>query len=421
MKTILLVDDDPQLLEREARTFGRLPTQFRLLTADNGHDALKVLETRVVDLLITDLQMPLMDGFELLSRALVHQPNLALLVMSEIATDSLEMALETPGTAEVLRKPIESGLLLERCRVIFARRTRGHLSGISLSGFLQLLHLERRSCALTLRSQEKTGTIELFDGELISATCGPRRGSEAMYEILSWHQPDIEMVGTFARSHRDIDMSLEGVLLDAARRTDEANREQALRNQWIDSSRESGDAIPPLQLSNKQREKVQALLYRLMVLDGALGAALIDTRTGLCLASESRRLQADLEESAGQLATLVRARRHLLTPEAGQDEVERLVIRRREEIEIFGLFHDAPLAIYFLSHTRDCDESEALASIERISLKIRDTLAKRTSTVTPFSGLRRSSENDDSSEVQLGPDSVVEEEDPIPPLPARQG
>ena len=68
MKTILVVDDmDPirQLIELELKEDG-----YEVLTAANAQDALKLVQTEPLDLVILDIRMPGMDGLEALPRIL---------------------------------------------------------------------------------------------------------------------------------------------------------------------------------------------------------------------------------------------------------------------------------------------------------------------------------------------------------------
>ena len=65
MKTILIVDDEVPILKALSRVF--FDTDYQILTAENGDDALKLLRAHKVDLVLSDMRMPLMDGYELLS------------------------------------------------------------------------------------------------------------------------------------------------------------------------------------------------------------------------------------------------------------------------------------------------------------------------------------------------------------------
>ena len=68
MKTILIVDDEPRLLQSLEAGLKVHQDSFSVLTAPNGEEAVAVLSSTKIDLVITDLKMSKMDGFELLER-----------------------------------------------------------------------------------------------------------------------------------------------------------------------------------------------------------------------------------------------------------------------------------------------------------------------------------------------------------------
>ncbi|MGA9521300.1 MAG: response regulator [Myxococcaceae bacterium] len=64
--TLLFVDDEEDVLEILSRTFAR---SFEVLTATSGRQALELIRTRAIDLLVTDQKMPEMTGIELVAKA----------------------------------------------------------------------------------------------------------------------------------------------------------------------------------------------------------------------------------------------------------------------------------------------------------------------------------------------------------------
>lgn len=119
-KVILCVDDNEQVLS--VRTFLLETRGYRVLNATNGQEALDILdksESGAVDLLITDLLMPGMDGNELARRAKERHPALpALIVSGTVAAADRAMAADAflPKGAG---SPAE---LLERVRLLVARK-----------------------------------------------------------------------------------------------------------------------------------------------------------------------------------------------------------------------------------------------------------------------------------------------------------
>ena len=60
--TVLVVEDNPEMLSFVSR---QLSHEYIVLTAVNGEEALRILDENFVNLIVSDVVMPLMDGFEL--------------------------------------------------------------------------------------------------------------------------------------------------------------------------------------------------------------------------------------------------------------------------------------------------------------------------------------------------------------------
>jgi DNA-binding NtrC family response regulator len=103
--SILVVDDDRnflRVLEYHVQEFG-----FRSQPASSGADALKLLEEKETDLVITDLKMPGMDGFELLEEIQRRHPDIPVIVLTAHGTIDKEVEAVTRGAAGFLAKPFE--------------------------------------------------------------------------------------------------------------------------------------------------------------------------------------------------------------------------------------------------------------------------------------------------------------------------
>lgn len=62
-KTVLVIDDEPDYLELLRELLGQYP--LAVLTAENGSEALKILKSGPVDAIISDIEMPVMNGIAL--------------------------------------------------------------------------------------------------------------------------------------------------------------------------------------------------------------------------------------------------------------------------------------------------------------------------------------------------------------------
>lgn len=85
MSTILIVDDEVQILKTMRRLFSE--TDYKILTAENGMDALTLLEDNPIDLIISDMKMPLMNGYQLLSTVKAKYPHIIRISLSGYADE----------------------------------------------------------------------------------------------------------------------------------------------------------------------------------------------------------------------------------------------------------------------------------------------------------------------------------------------
>ena len=105
-RTILVVDDDPHTLEMHGRIVQAHSRANRVLTARNGREALAILGREPVDLVLLDLIMPEMDGFEVLEamRERDAARNVPVIVVTGQTLTEADMARLNRGVAKVLGK-----------------------------------------------------------------------------------------------------------------------------------------------------------------------------------------------------------------------------------------------------------------------------------------------------------------------------
>jgi two-component system cell cycle response regulator DivK len=113
---VLLVDDEPDNLEVVAETLEFRGAQVR--TALNGLEALIVLESFMPNLIIADLSMPQMDGWELKKRVKSHEKFQAipLLALSAHAMIGDKERAITAGFDGYITKPVNIHTILEDIR-----------------------------------------------------------------------------------------------------------------------------------------------------------------------------------------------------------------------------------------------------------------------------------------------------------------
>jgi two-component system cell cycle sensor histidine kinase/response regulator CckA len=111
-RTVLIVDDDPQVLKLLEKMLK--PRNVKVLVAPHPAEALSICEAQRVDLLISDLAMPEMDGGKLAERVLKLRPDAAVLLISGHYREA--PAAAKAGNIAFLRKPFFPSELLRYLR-----------------------------------------------------------------------------------------------------------------------------------------------------------------------------------------------------------------------------------------------------------------------------------------------------------------
>ncbi len=222
MKKILIVDDEKSFLLSLTDGLSTHSEKFQILTAENGREAVSILRSVPVDLLVTDLKLPEMNGFELLAWTSRHQPQLPVIVMSAFGTPEIEARLAKLDTLQFLEKPLDIQMLEEGIFNGLNAGGKSYIRGITLATFLQLMKAEKKNCTLKISNSNQIAYLYVRRGELIDAELDELAGLEAALEIVSWSDAEIEMDGICRHQDDVIKLPMEHLLIEAFKRKDEA-------------------------------------------------------------------------------------------------------------------------------------------------------------------------------------------------------
>jgi YesN/AraC family two-component response regulator len=202
---VLIVDDDPELL-LSINCGLQHNDRFRLLKAENGREALAVLETNRVDLVVTELNMPVMDGVELISVMSDSFSEVSYVVMTAFRTSVMEEYLKKAGALNILEKPLDIDELEQAINkaLDIQEEQNCSLAGLPLSSFLQLVAMEQKTAHLKIfHLGGQCGSLFFHDGDLIDAEYNNLTGDEAVLKMLAWENVRVsikEFVGPFSAS-----------------------------------------------------------------------------------------------------------------------------------------------------------------------------------------------------------------------------
>ncbi|MDZ7542870.1 response regulator, partial [Clostridium perfringens] len=118
MITILIVDDDPHI--RELVSMFLKKEGFRTIEAADGQEALEIMETDKADMVVLDIMMPNMDGWEL-CQELRSQYDIPLLMLTAKGETSQKVKGFNLGTDDYLVKPFDPLELIVRVKALLKR------------------------------------------------------------------------------------------------------------------------------------------------------------------------------------------------------------------------------------------------------------------------------------------------------------
>ncbi len=223
MKTVLVVDDSVMLINYLEEYFRKYLNYFNLITANDGSEAIELMKKTMISLLITDLQMPRIDGLGLLAFATKYYPKIPCIVMSAHGTPKIIETIKK-DILQFIEKPFTAKELARTIMSILNRDTPdGSLSGISVVTFLQMVEMEQKTCLCEVESPgNPKGFFYFQGGELFHAVCGDLKGEKAAIKLINMDTPSINFRRPPKRKiPRAINHKLTALLLEAARIKDE--------------------------------------------------------------------------------------------------------------------------------------------------------------------------------------------------------
>lgn len=116
MAHILLVDDEPEVLNAISRV---LRKDYKISKANGAEEALKLITEEEIDIILSDIRMPNMDGIELLTNIKQTNPKIARVLLSGYSDmDLCQNAIEDEVASIILTKPWDNFELKNILKII---------------------------------------------------------------------------------------------------------------------------------------------------------------------------------------------------------------------------------------------------------------------------------------------------------------
>ena len=231
----LFVDDDPQFLATLTQSKQGSKAHWAFRTATNHVQALEQLKSEPVQIIVLDVEMPVMDGIEFLRLLRRTHPGQRVVMLAARVDEAARKTSMELGAALYLEKPTTPDGFQCLFAALEALTTAGPQSGsggqsgfrgmmqVGLTDVLQMECLARKSSILAVSAGSRKGQIFVNDGAIIHAEYGRLQGEMALYGLLGLSGGEFNLFPYTEPSRRTISGQYEFLLMEAARLRDEGN------------------------------------------------------------------------------------------------------------------------------------------------------------------------------------------------------
>lgn len=352
-RTILVVDDEPLFRNAVADALRARSPRYVVREAGNGVEATAALDRETFDCIVTDLRMPILDGFGLLLAIHNRRLTTPVVVVSAHGDSQVRGRVAELGAIRYFDKPVDLASLVSTVERLVAGE-RSHIEGVTLAGLLQLLEMEQKTATVWVRNERgHAGRLLLQDGMLVDAFAGVERGMAAARTLLSWRQAVLDLAG-----HGRLDASenepipLTPLLLEAARLRDEAEEHSArsLRGE------ETPVTVEETAVTKSTEERtiimnIEQSMQAAMEINGCVGVCLVDFESGMTLGAKGSGLL-DLDVAAAGNTEVVRAKMRTMKALRLDDSIEDILITLSSQYHILRPLRRMPNLFLYVALDR---------------------------------------------------------------------
>lgn len=193
MKNVLIIDDDEELLEPLSLGLEQLSGGFNYITTADPVDGMVILDTKPIDVLVTDMIMPYITGLDIIVQVIRHFPHTARILMTAYGSPNIEIILGE-YSVNYVEKPLDLDQL-HRMIVNVSKKPRpkAKFKQVILPTFVRVLAVKELTCKVDIECLHKhrKGTLYFSRGELFNAKFSGMSPKKAAVALLSCEKEKI--------------------------------------------------------------------------------------------------------------------------------------------------------------------------------------------------------------------------------------
>lgn len=218
--------------------------------ANSADAALDMLKQQKIDLIVVDINMPMLDGVQLLRILNRRHPDVKKVTLTGFATEAkrneclangAELFIEKPRTTQGFKSIF---VMLEELVTWTPKKGfQGMLRQVGLSDVIQMECLGRNSSILEIENRQLRGRVYIEDGNIIHAVVGDEQGEKAFQKLLAITGGEFKLQPYDAPEAHTIEGSWEFLLMEAARVADELASQAPAEPEPIEEAKPATDAV----------------------------------------------------------------------------------------------------------------------------------------------------------------------------------
>ncbi|RLB04761.1 MAG: hypothetical protein DRG50_08345 [Deltaproteobacteria bacterium] len=289
-KKVLVVDDEETLTWSMTKTLAKDKDKYELIIANTGKEALQAMQEDHIDVVVTDVRMPDINGLELLTKIREKYPWTKVIIMTAYGSSEVQKEATKRGSYYYIEKPFEISDI--RALILKALEEKkggfvGQVLDLQLVDIIQMGCLGRFTMSLAVSRGDEEGLIYFKNGEIVHAEIGDLEGEEALYTMLGWKEGRFTSQMGITAPKETITDRWEHLLLEGMRRRDEVDvpegRDSSILLQEVER------AFEDLDKEIEMKESLEKVLRLLASIEGYKKGMWVDDK-GRILAIDERGL-----------------------------------------------------------------------------------------------------------------------------------
>lgn len=218
---ILLVDDEPNIIMGLARVLFKDNDKYDVLLASSGKIAQDIIRELPISVMVTDINMPEMNGIDLICWTATEYPETRVVAMTGFEVAQIRDHAYRLGCLQVVQKPFDLNVMRQLISELTTDQLSGRLAGLSVMDIIQMLCLGRQSTGIEITHGSKSGIILIVLGEIVHAVWGDIVGEQALFHILATHGAVFRTQNLPLEYPKSIEAPWQRLLMEGMRQIDE--------------------------------------------------------------------------------------------------------------------------------------------------------------------------------------------------------